>query len=472
MLWLQCLLFLTFILGFNFLSAKSYIRKDLTQKHRYSLSPESVAYIKQLDKPIHIFVTVPKNSPKEEVQKIFDDVSHLLKEYQYVARAHGKSIRVEYLDVYQQRKRTEEIAKRYDLRHENTIVVTCEDRSRQVFASDLYNAKDGTIEAFKGEQVFTSALLNVSEAEKQKIYCIVGHGELQPKSIDPVRGFSRAVEFLQQRNFDVKSLDLIEYKQIPEDASIVLLVSPQTKLLPYEVSKLRQYLASNGRLALFLDPLQPHGLDDLLFEWGILVDDKIVIDVGEDFKSSGGDLILRNFSDHAITQLLKNAQLPLLWGLTRPARPDPGASNVSLKRTPLIFSSEKSFAKSNYANLEDLTFDPDKDIPGPLAVATLSEKNIDSEFQIKLPGSRLLVFGNADFLANNRFDVLGNKLLFSNVAHGMIDRDRSLNIPPKPIDAYQLTLSRKQLLLIALNFSILPASILLLGIVVYLLRRR
>ena len=45
-------------------------------------------------------------------------------------------------------------------------------------------------------------------------------------------------------------------------------------------------------------------MEELFYDWGVLADDMMIEDIGPDFRSQGGDLIIRRFAKHPITKLL------------------------------------------------------------------------------------------------------------------------------------------------------------------------
>ena len=63
-------------------------------------------------------------------------------------------------------------------------------------------------------------------------------------------------------------------------------------------------------------------MEELFYDWGVLADDMMVEDIGPDF-AQGGDLIIRRFAEHPITELLVDYQITALFGLPRPMRTDP-----------------------------------------------------------------------------------------------------------------------------------------------------
>lgn len=472
---LNIVLAITFIFGLNILASKYYLRKDLTESRVHSLSPETLAYLEKLKKPVKIFVTIPPQCSQCESSKIYLMISHLLKEFQYATRnnKNGK-ITVEYINPFKQMQRAHEIGVQFGTQKDNAIVLKSGNDYRQISSTDLYTSHHGEIEEFKGEQVLTSAILNVTGSQKEKIYFISGHGEMRTNDVDPLRGLSELNRLLNSYNIETTQIELSQTSEIPADANLVIIASPQTAFLPEEVAQLRQYLSDrNGRLIAFLDPIAQHGLDDLLYEWGILADDMLVLDTSIDFKANSGDLILRSFSNHPITQFLEDNQLAVLAGLSRPIRPDI-ASPLDSRRTvtPLVWSSESSWGERAYQTMTGMQFDLNKDLKGPIPIATLAERSVNSQLGINIRGGRLVVFGNSNFIANNRINGLGNRILFQNTINWTVDLNDLLNIPPKPLKNFQITLSQKDLIQISLGIFAIPTGMACLGLLVFLIRRR
>ncbi|HXU72655.1 MAG TPA: DUF4350 domain-containing protein [Polyangia bacterium] len=90
-------------------------------------------------------------------------------------------------------------------------------------------------------------------------YFVTGHGE---RTFDPTgetdkRGTIREMrEILQQQGYTVRQLGAAEglASDVPQDASVVLMVGPTKPLLPEEVASLDRYFQRGGRLFIALDP--------------------------------------------------------------------------------------------------------------------------------------------------------------------------------------------------------------------------
>lgn len=472
---LQAVLFLSFFGGLNYVARNHTWRFDLTQERKFSLSPETLSYVKNLDRPVHIVVTIAGESSNPEVRG-------LLGEYAYAtATSPAGKITVEVLDVYRDRRRAGELG----IEQADILALISGDARRIVPISDLYRMKDRQRDAFQGEQILTAAVLDVSRPSREKIYFLVGHSELRPEDADATRGLSALRDQLKLRNFDVDSVDLAVTRKVPVDASLLVAVWPRSRYTRVEQEMLRQYLGANaGRLILFLAPglsASALGLDDLLLDWGVLVNDDLICDTGPENLADNQDLLIWAFRDHPITKTLLEYQEKLRIGLARSVMPDPGRSLASGHKTLTVAAtSTTAWGERDFRPGVPPRFDPGIDTrplpgfdpPDRLGVIVASERlGVSDNLPFSVPGGKLVVFGTGDLLANNRIDT-GNLAVFLNAVNWSVERDHQLNIPPRPIERFELSLSASDFA--RLRYALLlglPGGALLLGLLVYWTRR-
>lgn len=471
----QIVLGLCLIASLNYLAAKYFGRIDLTESGTYTLAPESKAYIRELDEPVEIFVTIPNDPEVEELTRIHRHLSKLFREYEATGMIDGKAhIKIEYVDIYRQRKRANELATKYNLTQENIILVAMGDRTKEVRQGELYEVEGEHIIGFRGEKAITSAIIDVSSNDEDKIYFLVGHGEMRLDDVDPLRGLSQLEAFLRERNYTLATLDLAVDPDVPADADLIVLPSPQASLLPEEVEKLRRYMSErNGRMIVLIDPGRRHGMQELFYDWGVLADDMVVVDNGPDFRAQGGDLIIRRFAEHPITDLLVDYQITALFGQPRPVRTDPGSlKDPRLKVDQIIGTSNQSWGERDYRTQKEIVFDEGRDLKGPISIATVSTRSAGTELGITIPGGRFVVFGNSDFITNNRLRAFGNRTLFFNSMNWALSKNSLLNIATRPLESYQVVMSDRDLKRLLLYFAIIPGGTALFGLFIFLIRRR
>ena len=296
---LQAGLFLTLFGGLNYIALNHAWRFDLTRNRQHSLSAETKSYLERLEHNVSIIVTLTNNGDNPELASAYRDLSGLLREYTYQTRnsANGK-IEVRYLDVYQSRRDAEAL----HIDQPNVVVLESDGHRRVMLLSEFYriNMKEKRKESFLGEVALTAALLDISSPSKKKIYFLSGHGEMRPDEVDGAHGLSQLRDELRQRNYDLAGLDLSLTHKIPDDAALIIIAGQQGRVQPFEAELLRNYLQTRaGRIILMLDPTRAHGLEDLLFDWGVIVYDNVIHDTSSAYLSDTGELMLRHFNkDH------------------------------------------------------------------------------------------------------------------------------------------------------------------------------
>jgi ABC-type uncharacterized transport system involved in gliding motility auxiliary subunit len=297
---------------------------------------------------------------------------------------------------------------------------------------------------------------------------------MQLEDSDPQKGLSQLRSFLENRNFNTHSLNLLKENAIPEDASLILIAAPQAQLMPVEVELLRRYMnEQNGRLIALIDPGRIHGMDALFFDWGVLAENEFIYEKSSSIISNSDDFIIHQFADHPINALLLDYNLNAVFGQPRPIKKDPLAiSNKRLSVKEILGTSESSWIERNYGTETKPTYKPEKDFKGPISIAAVSNLSYTSSLDINIPSGRLAVFGNATFISNNHFQIFGNQLLFNSTLNWILDRMHLLKIPIRTIQTFQITISQRDIQVLLLYYSIPPILIALWGFLILYLRKR
>jgi hypothetical protein len=473
----QAVLILTFVAGLNFLATRHAWRIDLSRHARHSLSPETRSYLRDLPAPVHIVVTFTDDTTEDAIAAAYRDVRVLLRDYAEASAALNPAAPVthEFLDPYKNRA----AALRLGIQDANTIVVRSGANTRVVEFSALYRMKDREKVGFLGEQAVTAAILDVTRPGRDLIGFIAGHGELDPTDTDPARGLSLLADELKVRNFDVAIIDLAQpaQRELASRAAALVIAAPQGSYSPDEQEFLRRHLSTSaGRVLALLNPSHPHGLDDLLYDWGVLADDVVIVDPSAEGRTDNGDLVLYpSAAGHPIVSFLYDNKIALRFGPSRAVRADPGRSlDTSLSVLELVGASPSAWGERAYRQRGPATFDPASDLPPRLAAGTASERATPrGQLPFTVRGGRLVVFGDGDWLANARLAAGGNLSLALSSLNWLVDRDTQLQLPPRPVEKFQLSLTTAQLGRLRLTLLLaLPAATALLGLLVYWNRRR
>jgi hypothetical protein len=481
----QILLSLILVGALNYAAARHYHRWDLTPDQRFSLGPETLAYLGQKvprtpDTPLQIISIKPEENGDSNGNVSNEQISRLLDEYAEAAREAKVPLKIEEVNPLVQSARYEDLLNLGIPAYTRILVM----RGTQLHAlnnADLYDTKttaDGQQAAtgFNGENAITSAILDVIQTAPDEIYFTQGHAEMDFTNTDKTFGLSLFNEFLHKRNFVLKPLNLAGDNEIPNTAKLVVIANAQRQFLDSEIEKLRRYLGQrNGRLLIFLEPGVDAGLDGLMREWGLhSVNRMIVEDSGHSTNSY--DMMI-DPSDHPNPHelvrflALSDHHLELLFGPTRPVEVDPTASaELQQQVSPLLFSSKQAMLVKDFDGPNGPQPNPLTDSMGSVPIAALSEQHAAGTTD--LPGGRLIVIGDVFVLTNSHFNEAGNPDFILNCISYLTNRENLLNIHPRQPEQAKLNISRAQYGGLAWRLGLLPAGVALFGLIIFWIRNR
>ncbi len=419
----------------NYLSMRHYARTHWNRGGFTKLSDKSLRLLDSTTADIHVVALI---RPSNEA---YDSVAALLQEY----AARSPRLFVESVDPDRNLARAEQLARQYRLAAAECVVFDIGGRHQVVPAADLleygYPAADGDKprRAFRGEQLFGSAIHALTQAARPTVCFTRGHGERSPDDFDRHSGYSRIAARLRDDNLDVETLDLGEAKAIPNDCALLVVAGPVQEFAPFEIALVRDYLDRKGRLLLLLDARTKTGLEPLLQEWGVLLGDDVVVD--ESRTLGGRDLHVSAYPPHAITAPLQD--LASVFFLPRSIRAQPHAGGDKPAISELAACSAAGWAEFDPDDPSP-HFDPQVDIPGPVPVAVAIERGPVPGVHVQIRPTRLVIVGDSDFVSNS--GLMGaNADLLMNSVNWLLDREEGLAVSPRTLEEFRLVMDARQL---------------------------
>ncbi|MEW6285551.1 MAG: Gldg family protein [Chloroflexota bacterium] len=322
---------------------------------------------------------------------------------------------------------------------------------------------------FASETELTKALIKLINPEARAVYFLTGHGEPSLDTGGDV-SLSTAKRTLESKNYTVNSLNLLAENKIPEDALAIIIAGPVKQVSEYEVQLLKKYVDEGGSLVVMEDPLLLTEFGDspdplaayLASDWGIQLNNDIIIDLNS---QQALNAISASASEHPITRNLSANYLivmPQARSITLSTPP------ADVTQTALLFTSPNSWGETNFTNAqgEQISFDANQDLPGPLTMAAAAE-NATTQ-------GRVVVFGNSFFATDQMFDVYGNGNFFINSVDWAAEQENLINIIPNtPTQRTFIPPGSFQMLIILLgSVLLLPGLVVFAGITSWLARRR
>jgi hypothetical protein len=424
---------------------------DWTASNNFSLSAGTVSILEHLDKPVRVYVMLPRRG----VGPLGNDISNLLDS----CRSRTDKIEVEYLSPQRHVDRIESLMDRYQLIDPYGVLLvygsgTGETHEfapiEELRTSDFDPMTHQNRYQFTGEDALMRKLRFLMEGKsKGVIYVTQGNGELSlggpvlPGRRDMGSGLSILQRRLQRDNYEVRPLDLKPgVDKVPDDASVVIVARPTTPLPESAVQALTDYMTQapadpkkKGRLIVLLDRATPQtakfqtGLEKLLAEFNVQVGNDRVLSLlqGVDIGKPGDVLTLANpESDNPIAVALNRAGVTFFLfenpRTVRPLAPPGGApSRFTVQELVITLPQQYAWVETNLGtDALEIMRQLSKEIrsrvpvakmtraisPNPLPVAVaVSERDFGPRIGGPSPEQpRLVVFGDASWLTNPRLE--------------------------------------------------------------------
>jgi len=464
---LTSILLAALLLGMvNYLSFWHYNRADWSRSQFFRLSEGTVALLSELKEPVTVTVLYPSDRIG------YSDIRYLLEEYRQVS----PKIRVQMVDPHRHLFLAEELIRKHGLDQANVVIVSMNEVHRIVQERDMVEIDTRPIlegdppvkVAFMGEAAISSAINEVTGADRPVVYFLQGHGEHGPGLFDAQTGYSRCLRALEQDHVEVRSLVIGRDQAVPADCDTLVIAGPKTRFSSQEITVLSDYLNRNGRMMVLLDAMTDVGLDDLLETWAVKVGDDIVVDPANTY--SGRELYVTEYPPHPITRRLQG--LTTIFYLPRSVEPvdlEPDAPADRPRARELAASSSKGWAETDWNTLP-MRFDPERDRGGVMSVAVAVERGEGLDMEITT--TRLVVIGDASFLTNQNL-AGANMDFFRNAMNWLVARESRLDIPPKPYTESRLVMTRHEMIVVGVILILgLPLLVAFCGILVGWRRRR
>jgi ABC-2 type transport system permease protein len=459
----------------NYLGGRHFLRFTWSNRTEFQLSPQTVNLLNSITNQVKVTIYYKKSEP------LFNSISALLNEYHLA----NQNISIETVDYIRDPAGAQQIQARYNkngfeaVKDKNQVIFDSKgikfvqgdllaDYSLESVQNDEQREFRNKLKAFKGEGMFNSILLSVTNPKLQQAYFLITHGEHNPAGKD-TPGYSSFTTLLFQNNVMPNLLNLVGTNPIPADCSLLIIAGPRQPLFPSELEKLRQYLTQGRRMFVLFNSdtvmnNKDTGLESLLAEWGVDVGRNYVIDANNTTSESGYDLIVTKFNEgHPLVN-------PLLAFRLRMLRPRSIGKLENAKQGADAPKVDELAWTSDQARINDSLVSPGKRIPLMVAVEKKAIKGVYAEGG----GTRIVVAGDSSFLDNQIIEVDRNQEFAANAINWLLERAQLLEgVGPHPIKEYRFLMTKSQMNSVQwLLLAAMPGAILLLGGLVWLRRRQ
>lgn len=425
------------------LSLKTNIRSDWTANNRHSLSDTTTNFLTQIDKSITIQAFI---SPNNEYRPALES---LLSSYQSI----NTQLNISYINP----DFSPDLVRKLKIQQQGEMVVSQGNKQQHVF--DL------------SEQSLTNALITVSRQQEQWLVFIEGHGERSPLNS---ANYNLSVwgDQLIQKGFKFLPLNLVENNEIPNNATAVVIASPESAWLDGEIDIIKHYIANGGNLLWLAEPDSNQFLARLAEQLELEFIPSIVIDPNAQQMGINDPqfVLVTDYANHPIGQATSGVTVfPQAVALEQIP-----SSHGDWQYVPLLTTQANAWSKAILPKKgaeQPFVFDLGYDTKGPLNIGYLLSRTTANNETIT--EQRIVIIGDGDFLSNTYLGNGSNLELGMAIMNWLAGDDALISIPVKTTIDNQLELNQTQSLFIGIGFLIvMPLLLFGIGLWLWWFRRK
>lgn len=439
---------------------------DLTSTGAFQLSETSIKLAQNVKKDLKITFLDDKQSYRSKASSntYYAQVMAIAEEY----GKYNNKISAEYISIVDN-PNFENKYPQETLSADN-IIVSCGDKYRILDQYDIFNVKSyystySYIASSKAEEAFDGAILAVTSTESTKLAIVEDNS---------TEDFTYFKNILEQNNYELVSVKL-EQEDIPKDAKMLIVFTPEKDFSKTAAKKIRTYLENNkeyGKNMLYIPSLKTYktpNLDEVLSDWGITVGDGLAYELESSsvYGRNMYDGILCYMGSNAFTSKFDDNSAPVISSYARPITLDSEAETQSL----LQYSSKSGVCPSDADDSYDFT----GNAKGNIIIAGYGVNGIfanDKKSSDKI--STVFVFGSSTMFEKtilaSTYSDQKYILAMLNESCGRVDQE--IAVEAKELTQYDVQIDNNSASVIGLVCYVgLPIAVICAGLIVFVKRR-
>jgi len=439
---------------------------DLTSTGAFQLSETSIKLAQNVKKDLKITFLDDKQSYRSKASSntYYAQVMAIAEEY----GKYNNKISAEYVSIVD----NPNLENKYpqETLSADNIIVSCGDKYRILDQYDIFNVKSyystySYIASSKAEEAFDGAILAVTSTESTKLAIVEDNS---------TEDFTYFKNILEQNNYELVSVKL-EQEDIPKDAKMLIVFTPEKDFSKTAAKKIRTYLENNkeyGKNMLYIPSSKTYktpNLDEVLSDWGITVGDGLAYELESSsvYGRNMYDGILCYMGSNAFTSKFDDNSAPVISSYARPITLDSNAETQSL----LQYSSKSGVCPSDADDSYDFT----GNAKGNIIIAGYGVNGIfanDKKSSDKI--STVFVFGSSTMfektiLASTYSD---QKYILAMLSESCGRVDQEITVEAKELTQYDVQIDNNSASVIGLVCYVgLPIAVICAGLIVFVKRR-
>lgn len=437
-------------IGLNYIPDQ-YTSYDVTVNKIFTLTEESVDYVRGLTQDVTIYVWADEESKDGDLDKLLGQLKgysdHIRVEY--VSPIANPMFYYNYTDIQPSANSLIVVGE-----HGNVVV----DYNDMYIYQTNYTTYEEEVVGTDAEGQVISAIMRASSEDTAKVYIVAGHDELM---FDDT--FLNA---LSKENVSYESLQLYAVDAVPEDADVLVFDAPVSDYSDDDVEKVLAYLEQGG--SAFIIPTWTDqdmtGFEKILDYYGISLVDGVIMETDRSHYYQTVYDLFPNIEYNDITQTVYDGTVfaPLCRGLIY------DEESEDIRYVPILTTSDQAFSKKDVLNAQNYN-KSSEDIDGPFVIAMTAERPVSDQKTSKAA----VVATEQMFTAQADNIVPGyNVKLFGNIVASLTEQEVPVVVPVKYYEIGNLVFSAGTVLTVIIGIIAAVVLCLAAGIWIPLRRRR
>ncbi len=437
---------------------------DITENKIYTLSEASINEIKKVEQNVKIYVYGYKEN---------DTIIDLLKQYNKNCQNINYEIITEESNI--------DKVKSYNLEEGNSaLIFEVGEKNKILYSSDFYSYDYTTYQQIDlTENAITNTILNLTIANKPKIYFLSGHEELSPDKY-----LTTILAYLENEVFEYTTLNLLTTQVIPEDCDLIVVMSPQKDLLEQEVAQLQTYINNGGNIIFTSDFYSTENVSlpnwqKILDMYGVTVENGAVYETDSNsYVANSPFILLPQISSTDITSDIYTDGVMVMELPRRIKIDDTKLEELGIEYEKLLTSSENSFFVTDFS--ENAVNSIANQTPGSSIISAKITKTINGATEGESKTSEMIIIANGTFVSNlesvvasgvSQANLYNNADFFISSVANLTDRQDTISVR-KEMSSSTYTPTENENRVVLIIIFIIPIVIILAGIIVWNIRKR
>lgn len=440
---------------------------DITENKIYTLSDASIEAVAKVNQNVHIYAYG------------FEEDSSLINFLKQYNKANDK---ITY-EVLTEESNPQKV-KENDLSEGYTVLIMESGDSKKVIdAQNEFYTYDLTTyqQVDVTEQCITNSILSLNVENKPMVYFMQGHNEFTSDELYSLQAY------LTNEAYEYQTLDLLTTGKVPDDCSVLLILSPASDLIEAEVTMIQEYINKGGNIIFTQDMLSQEvefpNLQKVLDMYGVSVENGYIVETDGNNAVSNYPYIFKpnvSATNNITSNIYTDSYMLLIYASRLNLKSDEELTNLKVTNEELLYSSDEAyFVKDLSTSINDAITNSSK---GKNVISYMLTKDVSSSEETEETlQSKLVISATGSFISDYSVSAISQQTPLSSIASNrdfmlnaiaeLTEREGTLTIRKDMTNVTYMPTETENRVVLIIIF-VVPVLIILIGVVIGKIRKR